>query len=135
MTKKKLNKIKTTKKWPFEITSLLNNLFLLIFPLGITIINFAMIKSGFLNDDNKLITAGFIGFLIGLFLIIFLLKKLHQNQFFTSYTIQNLTHEKIKDSLIAHGFDNYNYHEIGYFQIRTDISWFSWGGIVTIVPN
>lgn len=94
-----------------------------------------MMKSGIINNDNQLKTIGLISFVVSFLITLLILKKLYNNQFFKSYIIENLTVQKIETSLNKCEFENFSYYKNGYFEITTEISWFSWGGSITLIPN
>lgn len=135
MTIEELDKIRFNKKWPFKIGRFFERYFLVIFPLGISIVSFSMIKSGIINNDIQLKTIGSTTFILVFFITILFLKTLYNNHFFKSYIIENLTIEKIETSLNKCRFENFHYYKLGYYEIITEASWFSWGGLITIIPN
>lgn len=73
--------------------------------------------------------------LISVFLTIFVIKRLYENQVFKTFKIYNLTNEKIEASLKMCDFENCKYYKAGYYSALTKTSWFSWGEIITIIPN
>jgi len=135
MTKVELDKIRLHKKWPFRIWSFFERYFLVIFPLGISIVSFSMMKLGIINNDIQLIAIGSITFILSFLITILIFKTLYNNQFFKNYRIENLTIEKIETSLDKCSFENFHYYKLGYYEIITEVSWLSWGGLITIIPN
>ena len=94
-----------------------------------------MIKSGVINNNLQLKTIGSTSFILSFLITILIFKTLYNNRFFKSYRIENLTIEKIEISLRKCNFENFQYYKSGYYEIITEVSWFSWGGLTTIIPN
>ncbi|MBF8965610.1 hypothetical protein I0P70_20330 [Pontibacter sp. FD36] len=134
MKKKDLERIKIKKRWPIRFSDFYKHYFFIIFPLGMFYVSFAALYSGIRNDvpDLKLASTGFI--IISLGLLYFIVRRLIQNHTFKKYIIDGVTIEDIKDALKKTGFNNPKYYKRGYLQCTTNISAFSWGEVITIIP-
>src|SRR5690606_2779881 len=45
-----------------------------------------------------------------------------------------LNNEKIETALKNCSFEDYNYNKNGYYEVSTNVSWFSWGETITLIP-
>ncbi|MBD8019131.1 hypothetical protein [Kaistella pullorum] len=135
MIKKEIDNIKRSKKHSFTLWNFIERYLLVIFPFAISVVSLSAIKSGVINNNIELQTIGWITFIASFTLIFILSIKLYNNQFFQSYKIQNLTIENIENSLKKSGFDDFEYNKIGFFEVSTGITWFSWGGTLTLIQT
>lgn len=73
--------------------------------------------------------------ILGVLFTLFIVKRLYQNQIFKNYHISELTNDKIECALKQLNLKNIQFHELGYIQAKTKKSWFSWGEVITIIPD
>lgn len=135
MTKREIEKIKIEKRWTFKIMDIFEKYFFAIFPLGLLLVSFFVTASGFENNINNEMIGGLISFCCSFYASIFVVKKLYENQIFKTFIITNLTTEKIENALLKSGFDNFKYYKTGYFEVVSNVSWFSWGEKIIIIQN
>jgi len=135
MTNQDLEKIKSSGKWPVKLSDFFNRYFFLIFPIMLVIVGSSMAFAGFKNNIIDLKVTSTIILAIGLFLTLFTAKRLYQNYIFKCYPIQGVNKSKIENALRRTLNNNFKYYELGYFVVTTKASWFSWGEIITIIPD
>jgi len=135
MTKREIEKIKIEKKWTFKIMDIFERYFFLIFPLGLLLVSFSVTASGFKNNINNLKIGGLVSLCCSFYSLLFVVKRLYENQIFKTFTITNLTIEKTETALLKSGFDNFKYYKTGYFEVVSKVSWFSWGEKIIIIQN
>lgn len=135
MTKKEIQEIKLRKRWPFNISDIFERYFFIIFPLGILMCSYFVLDIGLKKNQTDVKVGGFIFFLMSMFLTLFVIKRLYENQIFKVFKIRDLTNEKIEASLKKCGFESFKYYKTGYYSVLTKTSWFSWGENITIIPN
>ena len=133
MTKEEFENIKNNKRWTITFVDFYSRYFFIIFPLAIVFIGSVMTLSGFKNNVTDLKIAAIIILTVGLFLTIFVVRRLYQNQVFDSFQINKLTKDKVDFALKATSLDNVKFHELGYYTATTKVSWFSWGEQITII--
>jgi hypothetical protein len=133
MTKEEFENIKKNKRWTLTFADFYSRYFFIIFPLGIVFIGSVMTFSGFKNNVTDLKIAAIIILTVGLFLTIFVVKRLYQNQVFDSFQINELTKDKVDFALKVTRLDNVKFHKLGYYTATTKVSWFSWGEQITII--
>lgn len=135
MTRKELEQIKLTKKWPFKFSDIYNHYFFIIFPLGITFVGVFTTLSAFESDllDYKITSVVIL--MIGILLTFFIINRLYQNQTFYEYEIHGLSIAKIDTILKNTKFNHPKFYKTGYFQATTNVSGFSWGETITIIPD
>ena len=135
VTKHEFERIKKTKRWTVTFEDFYSRYFIVLFPLGITLLGYVVTVGGFKDNLTDLKFTGIVIFTIGLFLTFFFSKRLYQNQVFESHYFKGLTNDKIDSALKKSKLNNVKYYKLGYFQGTTNVSWFSWGELVTIIPD
>ncbi len=133
MTKTELENIKITKRWKVTFADFYSRYFFVLFPLGIVYAGLTMTKSGFNNRGTDSRIESIIILIIGLFLTVFVVKRLYQNQMFSCFRVQGLTRDKVELALKNTKLRDIKYHRLGYFTAMTNKSWFSWGEQITII--
>jgi len=135
MTKKELENIKKNKRWTVTFADFYSRYFFVLFPLAIVFIGLMAATSEFRNNVTDLKISAIIILTVGLFLTCFITKRLYQNQTFECYYISGLTNDKIEYALKKTNLSNAKFYKLGYFQATTNVSWFSWGELITIIPD
>jgi hypothetical protein len=133
MTLKELENIKKNKQWTVTFADFYSRYFFILFPLAIVFIGAVMTISGFQKNVTDLKIAAIIILSIGLFLTVFFVRRLYQNQVFDRFQVKYLTKEKVDFALKSAGLNNVKFHTLGYYTASTNASWFSWGEQITIV--
>jgi len=135
MTKEELDNIRKNKHWTVTLEDFYSRYLFVLLPLAIVFIGSIAATSAFRNDVANLKTTSIIILTFGLFLTFFTAIRLYQNQIFESYYIPGLTNDKIEDALKKTNLNNAKFYKLGYFQATTKVSWFSWGELITIIPD
>jgi hypothetical protein len=133
MTKEELENIKKNRRWSVTFEDFYSRYFFIIFPLAITLVGSAATLSGFKNNVTDLKIAAIIILSLGVFLTVFVIRRLYQNQIFHIFQVNGLTKDKVDLALKKVSFDNIKYHRLGYYTMTTRVSWFSWGELITII--
>lgn len=136
MTKSELNTIINSERWPIKFIDFYRHYFYVLFPIGIIFIGTMMMYSGIGNNVTDLKITALIELGLGIFLLIFITKRLVQNQRFKNYKIQGVSTEIIRESIQKLNLKEFNYNEkIGYFSGITRTSLFSSGEKITIIMD
>ena len=134
MTKTELNNIIELERWPVKFTDFTDHNFFIIFPIAIIFIGTMAIYSGLKNNVTELTIASLIILVLGIVLLIFITRRLIQNQRFKSCKINGITAEIIQESIQILNLKEFDFKkEIGFFSGLTRISGFSAGERVTII--
>ncbi len=92
-----------------------------------------MTISSFKNNVTDLKIAAIIILTLGLFLTVFVVRRLYQNEIFDCFQVQELTKDKVDLALKRTKLNNVKYYRLGYYIATTDVSWFSWGEEITLI--
>lgn len=112
--------------WPLKMKHLLRALFI-IHPLGISIIGYIMLNSGFRNHEIDLILYGITFTILGLSFSLFFIKRFIESLTFKEIPMHPIDVSKIKSVLLNHKVFNYKEYKRGFICVVTNVSLFSWG--------